>query len=316
MHPAERLAKALSVATSAPHGTAQERAAFIELKDAARHLLSHRETPSEWVLVPRVLPKDAASYMTTFDFDSVGYNELDAAEECWNELLKLASNPPPILKFSNPVFNNGRNLSVRRGEKWRGVEFAMIELGGGEVSPLIRLSTTTYDFNELRDEMLADEHDPACRTVDGLFKVMCEVYPGFSRNEAVTLVRFNLPYAATQPQAEVQRALQYLDPHLSACLSAPDWAIHLASILTGGDGAAAPQPQATPEALAGLLPLRAGNLPTMNGDPYPGLGTWWVNVRCGEVGRSGGEVFARVYGDSPDEARARAVALCALVAAR
>lgn len=53
-----------------------------------------------------------------------------------------------------------------------------------------------------------------------------------------------------QPQAEVERALQYLDRYLSAGLAAPDLAIHLASILTGGDGAgafrdAAPQPQAT-----------------------------------------------------------------------
>jgi hypothetical protein len=138
------------------------------------------------------------------------------------------------------------------------------------------------------------------------------------RNEADAVLAELQPELQPQaePVGEVGRALQYLDRYLSAGLAAPDWAIHLASILTGGDGAAAPQPQATPEALAGLLPLRAGNLPTMNGDPYPGLGTWWVNVRCGEVGRSGGEVFARVYGDSPDEARARAVALCALLAAR
>jgi hypothetical protein len=57
-----------------------------------------------------------------------------------------------------------------------------------------------------------------------------------------------------QPQSEVERALQYLDRYLSAGLAAPDWAIHLASILTGGDGAAAPQPQARPHVnLSGLV---------------------------------------------------------------
>jgi hypothetical protein len=255
MNPADRLEKAFSAATSAPHGTAEERAAFIELKDAARHLLSHRQTPSDWVLVPRVLSVEAARYMATFDFDSVGYNELDAAEECWNELLKLASNPPPILKFSNPVFNNGRNLSVRRGEKWRGVEFAMIDLGGGEVSPLVRLSTTTYGFNELRDEMLADEHDPACRTVDGLFKVMCEVYPGFSRNEVVTLVRFNLPYSAPhplpQPQAEpVPADVEALALRLESTETTDTDCLDAAAMLRR---MAAPQPQASVGSDAGDL---------------------------------------------------------------
>lgn len=49
--------------------------------------------------------------------------------------------------------------------------------------------------------------------------------------------------------------------------------------------------------------VKVGNLPTMNQDEYPGLGDWWVQLRTGE---GNGEVFARVYGDSPDKARERA----------
>lgn len=52
-----------------------------------------------------------------------------------------------------------------------------------------------------------------------------------------------------------------------------------------------------------LPPLRVGNLPTMNQDEYPSLGRWWVQLWAGD------EVFARVYGDTPRQATARAVAL-------
>lgn len=45
----------------------------------------------------------------------------------------------------------------------------------------------------------------------------------------------------------VERALEYLRPHLEAgTFAAPDWAIQLASILTGGDGCGAPVPPSAP----------------------------------------------------------------------
>lgn len=51
------------------------------------------------------------------------------------------------------------------------------------------------------------------------------------------------------------------------------------------------------------IALAVGRLPTANGDEYPGLGDWWVQLRV-EPDRD--EVFARVYGDSPEQARSRA----------
>lgn len=51
----------------------------------------------------------------------------------------------------------------------------------------------------------------------------------------------------------VDRALEYLRPHLEAgTFSAPDWAIQLASILTGGDGCGKPQPAAVDGEVEGL----------------------------------------------------------------
>ncbi|WP_447988252.1 hypothetical protein [Achromobacter spanius] len=55
-----------------------------------------------------------------------------------------------------------------------------------------------------------------------------------------------------------------------------------------------------------LPPLRVGNLPTMNQDEYPSLGRWWVQLWAGD------EVFARVYGETPQQAKTRAVALASV----
>ena len=65
---------------------------------------------------------------------------------------------------------------------------------------------------------------------------------------AAELAEALMPYIGEQiaPDARIQRALDYLHPHLDAgTFAAPDWAIQLASILTGGDGCGAPG-QASP----------------------------------------------------------------------
>lgn len=53
--------------------------------------------------------------------------------------------------------------------------------------------------------------------------------------------------------------------------------------------------------------LRVGSLPTMNQDEYPSLPGWWVQI----WDSNGNTVVARVYGDSPAEARERALAFVA-----
>lgn len=63
------------------------------------------------------------------------------------------------------------------------------------------------------------------------------------------------------------------------------------------------RPASSPVADEPLPPLRVGNLPTMSQEEYPGLGDWWVQLWAGD------EVLARVYGSTPQQAKARATAL-------
>lgn len=89
------------------------------------------------------------------------------------------------LEFQNPVFNQGENLTVRRGNKWAEHKSAVIQ------GVLKTISTKVVKFSDLKDEDLLLEHDPKLRTVEGLYKEMCRIYRKFSRDEMVTLVRFN-----------------------------------------------------------------------------------------------------------------------------
>ena len=94
-----------------------------------------------------------------------------------------------VLKFKNPVFKRGNNLTVRRGIKWD-IEKAWIDKGNGLLT--CEITTVVMRFSDLTDADLADEHDEKCRTVDGLYRVMRKVYPGFDRREIVTLVSFEM----------------------------------------------------------------------------------------------------------------------------
>jgi hypothetical protein len=139
----------------------------------------------------------ALNTLADFDMEDVGNNRYEAAEECWSEVVAQAAKAPPVLQFTRHIFKPGRNITVRRGLKWDRVPNALIDFGDGRHFMLATLSTLTYQFHQLDDHMLRDEHDPTCRTVTGLFDELSRVYPGFSRHEDVTLVSFYLPSYGT-----------------------------------------------------------------------------------------------------------------------
>ena len=89
--------------------------------------------------------------------------------------------------FSNAVQHVGRNVTVRRGVKWS-LQFAAEIEGYGELP----ITSKVLRFIDLGPEDIADEHDPACRTYEGLLEVMRRVYPGFDGLELVTVVAYNI----------------------------------------------------------------------------------------------------------------------------
>lgn len=92
------------------------------------------------------------------------------------------------LKFNNPVFHSGVNVTVRRGLKWIFEDCAIVS------DQNAALNHQPFKFSDLKNfpEFLLKEHDPECRTYEGLLKIMKETYNNFDENEAVTVVWFTI----------------------------------------------------------------------------------------------------------------------------
>jgi hypothetical protein len=96
----------------------------------------------------------------------------------------------PVLEFANATFLQGRNTTVRRGTRWHGVAAARLRLRDGNLSPPVALETELRVLRDLDEEALRFEHDPACRTLPGLFAELQRHYPGIGVDETVTLCHF------------------------------------------------------------------------------------------------------------------------------
>lgn len=87
------------------------------------------------------------------------------------------------LKFLNPTQHPGLNLTVREGTKWANVKPAeMIKMVGtndGVVVGHARVAEAMVlpDVDDIADGLLEFEHDPACRTFEGLKNALAEAYP-------------------------------------------------------------------------------------------------------------------------------------------
>jgi len=102
------------------------------------------------------------------------------------------------MKFKNPVFFSGVNLTVRRGTKWdvgEGVEFQIpIPWSDDpmETRKAKTVRTQAMVFQSLVDMDLSLEHESEGRTYRGLCSRMIECYPNFDDREVVTLVFFTI----------------------------------------------------------------------------------------------------------------------------
>jgi hypothetical protein len=101
--------------------------------------------------------------------------------------------PPgiPVLEFDNPTFHAGRNTTIRRGDRWLGVPQARLRLRDGSLSAAVPLETELKKFLALSARELQFEHDPHCRTIEGLLLELQRIYPGFDPGEDVTVCTFD-----------------------------------------------------------------------------------------------------------------------------
>ena len=90
---------------------------------------------------------------------------------------------------------------VNRGELWHGRSCGLRAARG--VSPVrARLAAMSPDDHPHQDEAdLRFEHDPACRTLPGLFRELAVHYPGLDEGETVTLCHFFFDGAGEHPSA-------------------------------------------------------------------------------------------------------------------
>ena len=102
------------------------------------------------------------------------------------------------LEFKNPVFNHGLNTTVRRGDKWADlrpgsiVELRAVGNYGGQTRlwNVEILRVVIVRFADLKAQDIEHEHDPQCRTLNGLYEELTRIYPGFKRREVVTVLTF------------------------------------------------------------------------------------------------------------------------------
>jgi len=98
------------------------------------------------------------------------------------------------LYFNNAVFEPGLNATVRRGNRWtnaKGKAFVVKETGNKEAIGAARVvSVLKIPFKDVTNFDVENEHDPKCRTIEGLFDELNSVYKDFSVEDNVCIVYF------------------------------------------------------------------------------------------------------------------------------
>lgn len=104
---------------------------------------------------------------------------------------------PYDLLFANPVFHKGENVTVRKGPK----HFQRLDMGDtvrlvnaetGEVEGTGEVTQLYLSaLRNIPDHLLPLEHDPACRTAEGLLEVLRGVYEEVDEGTTVTTIIFD-----------------------------------------------------------------------------------------------------------------------------
>lgn len=112
------------------------------------------------------------------------------------------------LLFTNPVFHDGTNVTVRRGIKWAAISsneewetgHPIKHTGQDKIIGFAKIEKKqVFRFCDLMNHqsILELEHDqPNCSWYTGLRLEMCKIYPDFEDDEIVTVLYFTVDLVA------------------------------------------------------------------------------------------------------------------------
>lgn len=98
------------------------------------------------------------------------------------------------LYFTNPVFHKGINVTCRNGYKWSDAQGELVNVKDTETDEYFGkahiLGVLTCKLDKIPEAVLSLEHDPSCRTSEGIITEMKRVYGDDLKEDAGTTVLF------------------------------------------------------------------------------------------------------------------------------
>lgn len=98
------------------------------------------------------------------------------------------------LLFSNAVFHDGLNVTCRNGYKWADANGELVNVldsdGTTNYGEAVIFGVLVCKLNMIPEAILSLEHDPNCRTTEGIIAEMKRVYGADLKEDAPTTVLF------------------------------------------------------------------------------------------------------------------------------
>lgn len=157
---------------------------LVDLSDEDAETLENCTNSQKHAIIEKYLSDDELGYMPW----SIEY----AIEREQADITLIRKQMVP---FINYVFNDGLNLTVRRGKKEYNLteeyELALVNHNDTSIRNGKVIRCEHLRFCDITNEHLKVHHDPNIRTTDALLTAMQEYYDDFAPDEIVTLLYFN-----------------------------------------------------------------------------------------------------------------------------
>ncbi len=98
------------------------------------------------------------------------------------------------LKFTNPTFRDGENVTIRRGVEWCGYtgNFVVRNQAGEMLAEGVVISASAKRFTDVKKREVDLMHDPELNNFFRVINFLEKCYPNFDQHEIVTVIRFKI----------------------------------------------------------------------------------------------------------------------------